>query len=109
MDPRSLSPTQLAAADAFFEAIKGSKLMDVHELAIDPTRARIDDFILSLVATGEAQEKAAATLQTLRNKLAAEPSINGGRVVVGEPTEDASSDAEVSLDNEIEDEADMEA
>ncbi len=47
----------------------------------------------------------AKALHTLRNKLASEPSICGGRAI-GEPYEDSS--AEPAMDDEIEDEEDAE-
>jgi hypothetical protein len=87
LDPRSLPSDGLTAADAFFESIKNSKLMDVHELAVDNVRAEIDDFIIDLVVPAPSRESARGALHTLRNKLASEPSICGGRSV-GEPEDD---------------------
>ncbi|QDP18691.1 hypothetical protein [Sphingomonas xanthus] len=95
LDPTSLASEQLASADVFFDGIKASKLMDVHELAVDPVRAQIDDFIINLLVSGDARVTVRQALQTLRNKLAEEPSICGGRRV-GEPDEGSDEEEEFS-------------
>lgn len=80
IDPRTFDDSELAQIDAFFDASKSLPLMDIHECAGDSNRATIDQFVIEkmLKPTGSLSEQFGA-MQLVRAKLAAEPTICGGR------------------------------
>lgn len=79
VDPRILRAEQVAAARVYFEEIKERRFLIAHQLNIDPLRKELDEFILTrILELGEAQALR-ESMQSLRNKLAAEPSLHGGK------------------------------
>ena len=80
IDPRSFDDNELLEIDAFFDASKTLPLMDIHECVGDPNRAAIDRFVIEkmLKPSGALAEQVDA-MQLVRAKLAAEPTVRGGR------------------------------
>jgi hypothetical protein len=76
-----LTGATLIAADKFYAVIKGKELLAAHQLASDPVRAELDEFVLKeLLKINAANLKAwLGMVATLRKKLGSEPSFNGGK------------------------------
>lgn len=93
IDPRSFSETKLQEIDTYFNVFKSKALLDIHECAADAHRAELDDFVARVILeTGVGTSAASDGLQLLRAKLAAEPSIAGGRSGEHEDLDDDADD-----------------
>lgn len=81
LDPRKLTAATLKKADNFYSLIKAKPLLAAHQLATDPVRAQIDEFVLKELLKVEAVNLASffGMMATLRMKLGSEPSFNGGK------------------------------
>ena len=82
LDLRRLSPAQLAAASQIFHDHKQLPMLPVNQIDEDPNRAELDRRLLTEVLglPGALCESADSPLALLRRKLAAEPSIHGGKI-----------------------------
>ena len=81
LDLRRLSPAQLASAAQIFHDHKQLPMLPVNQIDEDPNRAELDRRLLTEVL-GLPTELCAgddSPLALLRRKLAAEPSIHGGK------------------------------
>ena len=67
LDPRGLSPEQLAGFSAAFDAVAGTSLLPFPEIGADPGRAELDRRIAGILGLPE--------LGTLRTLLAQEPTV----------------------------------
>ncbi|MCY3908375.1 MAG: hypothetical protein OXF63_14120 [Anaerolineaceae bacterium] len=80
LDLRALDDGQLAAAARIFEDMKHCPMLPVNQIDEDPVRAELDRRLLSEVLGLPAELCAKGGPMTLlRRKLAAEPSIHGGK------------------------------
>jgi len=81
LDVTKLSKKALSKAVAIFEDMKHRELRPVNEIEHDPVRAEIDTRIATDVLGFPAElVKSDGPLALLRQKLALEPSINGGKL-----------------------------
>ncbi len=82
LDLRRLSPAQLAAASQIFHDHKQLPMLPVNQIDEDENRAELDRRLLTEVLglPGALCESADSPLALLRRKLAAEPSIHGGKI-----------------------------
>ncbi len=82
LDVTKLSKKALTKAVAVFEDMKHRELRPINDMEHDPVRREIDERIATEVL-GLSSELAApdGPLALLRQKLALEPSITGGKVV----------------------------
>ena len=80
LDLRALTDAQLAAAARIFEDMKHCPMLPVNQIDADPVRAELDRRLLTEVL-GLPEELCAkdGPMDLLRRKLAAEPSIHGGK------------------------------
>ena len=80
LDLRTLSDEQLEAAEQIFEDMKHCPMLPVNQIDEDPVRAELDRRLLTEVL-GLPEELCApdGPMALLRRKLAAEPSIHGGK------------------------------
>ena len=76
LDVRRLSNQQLANAEALFERLKYKRMLPVNECDHDPIRHELDTDLLTEVL-GIKDVGILASMQTLREMLCAEPSIQG--------------------------------
>jgi hypothetical protein len=81
IDPRKLTKVMLDGANTFYASVKGKELLPAHQIATDTVRAEIDKFVLTgLLGIPKAAVKPyEGMMATLRKKLGAEPSLNGGK------------------------------
>ena len=81
LDLRRLSAAQLAAAAQIFDDHKQRPMLPINQIDEDPNRAELDRRLLTEVLglPAELCEGADSPLALLRRKLAAEPSIHGGK------------------------------
>ena len=80
LDLRALGDGQLAAAARLFEDMKRCPMLPVNQIDEDPVRAELDRRLLSEVLGLPAELCAPdGPMDLLRRKLAAEPSIHGGK------------------------------
>ncbi|MDD9955599.1 MAG: hypothetical protein OXP68_05210 [Anaerolineaceae bacterium] len=80
LDLRALDDGQLAAAARIFEDMKHCPLLPVNQIDEDPVRAELDRRLLTEVLGLPAELCAPdGPMALLRRKLAAEPSIHGGK------------------------------
>jgi hypothetical protein len=90
LDVTSLTPAQLAAAVAVFDAMCGKELKPFNEIDRDAVRRDLDERfardVLGLLYT------AGGPLDRLRTKLAQEPSIRGGKAGDDDDDDDADGD-----------------
>ena len=76
LDVRKLSDKQLANADVLFERLKYKRMLPVNECNHDPIRHELDtEFLTEVLGTKDLGVLTA--MQTLREMLCAEPSIQG--------------------------------
>ena len=81
LDLRALSDEQLAAAGRIFEDMKHCPMLPVNQIDEDPVRAELDRRLLTEVLGLPADLCAPdGPMDLLRRKLAAEPSIHGGKI-----------------------------
>lgn len=81
LDPRTLTAHQKSNSAAFFETIRTRAFLPAHQLADDPVRADLDQFVLrELLQCGPAAAVAIGMMAILREKLCSEPSFNGGKL-----------------------------
>ena len=81
LDLRALSEAQLAAAARIFEDMKHCPMLPVNQIDEDPVRAELDRRLLTEVLGLPAELCAPdGPMALLRRKLAAEPSIHGGKL-----------------------------
>ena len=81
LDLRALSDEQLAAAVRIFEDMKHCPMLPVNQIDEDPVRAELDRRLLTEVLGLPADLCAPdGPMELLRRKLAAEPSIHGGKI-----------------------------
>ena len=81
LDLRALSEAQLAAAGRIFEDMKHCPMLPVNQIDEDPVRAELDRRLLTEVLGLPAALCAPdGPMALLRRKLAAEPSIHGGKL-----------------------------
>ena len=78
LDVRQLTAAQLTAAEAVFEALKFERMLPFNECWDDTVRKRLDEMLLTEVL-GITDASILAAMQTLRELLSAEPSIDGGK------------------------------
>ncbi len=78
LDVRQLTDVQLTAAEAVFEALKFERMLPFNECWDDLVRKRLDEMLLTKVL-GITDAAILAAMQTLREMLSAEPSIDGGK------------------------------
>ena len=78
LDVRKLSEKQLANAEALFERLKYKRMLPVNECDHDPVRHDLDAELLTEIL-GIKDLGVLTTMQTLRDMLCAEPSIQGGK------------------------------
>lgn len=78
LDVRQLTDAQLTAAEMVFEALKFERMLPFNECWDDPVRKRLDEMLLTEVL-GITDASIFAAMQTLRELLSAEPSIDGGK------------------------------
>ncbi|RKU12239.1 hypothetical protein C6501_11225 [Candidatus Poribacteria bacterium] len=76
LDVRKLSEKQLANAEVLFEQLKYKRMLPVNECAYDPVRQELDAELLTKVL-GIKDFGVLTSMQTLREMLCAEPSIQG--------------------------------
>ena len=76
LDVRKLSEKQLANAEVLFEQLKYKRMLPVNECAHDPVRQELDSELLTKVL-GIKDLGVLTSMQTLREMLCAEPSIQG--------------------------------
>ena len=76
LDVRKLSEKQLANAEGLFEQLKYKRMLPVNECAHDPVRQELDAELLTKVL-GIKDLGVLTSMQTLREMLCAEPSIQG--------------------------------
>ena len=81
LDLRALTDAQLAAAARLFADMKHCPMLPVNQIDEDPVRAELDRRLLTEVL-GLPEELCAkdGPMDLLRRKLAAEPSIHGGKI-----------------------------
>lgn len=80
LDLRALSEAQLAAAGRIFEELKRCPMLPVNQIDEDPVRAELDRRLFTEVLGLPAALCALnGPMALLRHKLAAEPSIHGGK------------------------------
>jgi hypothetical protein len=79
LDPRKLKPEQVKEAKKFFDTIKFKALLSAHQIATDPIRAELDEFVLRELLRVSDMPTAIKRMAVLRNKLGEEPSFNGGK------------------------------
>lgn len=80
LDLRALSDEQLAAAGRIFEDMKHCPMLPVNQIDEDPVRAELDRLLLTEVLGLPAELCAKdGPMDLLRRKMAAEPSIHGGK------------------------------
>jgi hypothetical protein len=100
LDPRKLSDEQQKKAKAFLKKLSTMVLKQAHFLDVDDRRAEIDQFILrDLLGYGGKSSQLEPFLALLRKKLAAEPSLHGGRF-----HDEGPPDEEQEMGEDIEDE-----
>jgi hypothetical protein len=81
LDPRTFAAGTLKKAEEFYGLIKAKRLLPAHQLARDPVRAEIDEFVLEELLRVDAEHLMMfiKMMTTLRMKLGSEPSFNGGK------------------------------
>ena len=80
LDLRALSDHQLNAAARIFSDLRRQPMLPVNQLDEDPVRAQLDSRLLTeVLALPAALSAPDGPLALLRRKLAAEPSIHGGK------------------------------
>jgi len=80
LDVTSLSAKQLASAVRIFGAMKGREFRPVNEIDHDPARAELDhQFAIEVIEMPANMAASGGPLALLREKLAREPSIRGGK------------------------------
>ena len=77
LDPRALSPTQLAHAEAIFEQFKDAAFLPANEAYRDDARQALDRAVL--INLLHLPEAALEPLALLRAQWCAEPSVHGGK------------------------------
>ena len=77
LDPRALSPTQLAHAEAIFEQFKDAAFLPANEAYRDDARQALDRAVL--IDLLHLPEAALEPLALLRAQWCAEPSVHGGK------------------------------
>jgi hypothetical protein len=88
LDVTSLTPAQLTAAVAVFDAMRGKELKPFNEIDRDPVRCELDErFARDVLGHPQPVFAAGGPLERLRMKLAQEPSIRGGKADEGEDDE----------------------
>ena len=78
LDVHQLSDDALSNADAIFERLKYERMLPLNECAADEIRHELDAELLTNVL-GIQDVNVLASMQTLRELLCAEPSIQGGK------------------------------
>ena len=78
LDVRQLTDAQLSASEAVFEALKFERMLPFNECWDDAVRKRLDEMLLTEVL-GITDASILTAMQTLRELLSAEPSIDGGK------------------------------
>ena len=78
LDVRTLSEKQLANADALFERLKYKRMLPVNQCDNDPVRHELDTDLLTEIL-GIKDIGVLTAMQTLREMLCDEPSIQGGK------------------------------
>ncbi len=80
LDTRALTAEQHAAAKAAFEAMRGRRFLPFDQVDEDPARAELDRRLLvDVLGKPESLCAADGPLDLLRQKLAREPQIHGGK------------------------------
>jgi len=80
LDVRQLSKAQLKTADKIYDEMKDRPMLSFHRLHKDKVRHELDRRVLvDMLGLPESICAGNGPLQLLREKLAAEPSINGGK------------------------------
>jgi len=80
LDVRQLSKAQLKTADKIYDEMKDRPMLSFYCLHKDPVRHELDRRVLAdMLGLPESVCAEGGPLQLLREKLAAEPSIHGGR------------------------------
>ena len=80
LDVSSLTPKQLAAAAAVFDAMCEKELLPLNEIDRDPARRELDEkFAKDVLGLSQQFYAAGGPLERLRMKLAQEPSVRGGK------------------------------
>ena len=77
LDPRSLSPAQLARAEAIFERFKDAAFLPANEAYRDDARQALDRAVL--IDLLHLPEATLEPLALLRDQWCAEPSVHGGK------------------------------
>ena len=78
LDVRALSDAQFSAAETVFADMKYERMLPFNECWDDAARKRLDERLLTEVL-GITDPGVHAAMETLRNLLSAEPSINGAK------------------------------
>lgn len=78
LDVRELSEESLVEADRIFDNLKYKRMLPVNECNHDPIRKELDTELLTKVL-GISDDNVLEAMQTLREMLCAEPSIQGGK------------------------------
>ncbi len=78
LDVRALSDAQLSAAETVFAALKYERMLPFNECWDDDVRKSLDERLLTEVL-GITDPGVHAAMQTLRDMLSAEPSVNGAK------------------------------
>lgn len=78
LDPRQLSPQQLAASEDIFNRIKDKKFMQANMADQDPTRRELDETLLCELL-GHPPPKVLDRLEVIREQWCNEPHLHSGR------------------------------
>ena len=80
LDVRALTDEQRERADGFFRDLAGERFLPFNQIAADEARARLDRAVLGgVLGLDEDLLGEGGPIDMLRRKLAAEPSIHGGK------------------------------
>lgn len=82
LDPARLSERQLKASADLLAEFSSRSLRPINEIAVDENRAQLDQrFLVEILGLPKVIAEKGGALSLLRAKLAAEPSINGGKKI----------------------------
>lgn len=80
LDVDALSPSLLKRASAIFDSFNAAAMLPINELHRDPVRKQIDEAVMTeVLGLPLALHKTDGPMDLLRQKLASEPSIIGGK------------------------------
>lgn len=84
LDPRALTPEQLAAAEVIFDRFKGEEFLPANEAYRDPTRIALDEAVLIEMLglhdiAGTDADEVMESLKVLREQWCREHSVHGGK------------------------------